>query len=255
MLIDTHSHIYLPDFDEDRDQMIQRAKDAGVSKIYMPNIDKDSIKQVYDTEIKFPDMCFAMMGLHPCSVKETFQEELAIIEKEINSRKFVAIGEIGLDYYWDKTFTAQQKEAFIRQINWAKDLDIPIVIHSRDSTEDVIEIIRKEKTDKLRGIFHCFGGTVEDANKITDLEFLLGIGGVLTYKKSGLDATLANVDIKHIVLETDAPYLTPVPFRGKRNEPSYITYVAQRLSEVLDISIEKVQNITSHNAEKLFQPK
>lgn len=254
MIIDTHSHIYLPDFDDDRDEIIQRAKNNNIKKIFLPNIDSSSIEMLYNTEKLYPGMCIAMMGLHPCSVKENYLKELDIVESELSKRSFSAIGEIGLDYYWDKTFINEQKEAFIRQMNLAKNFDIPIVIHSRDSTEDVISLVRQEKSPKLRGIFHCFGGSVEEAQQITDLGFLLGIGGVLTYKKSGLDQTLKHIDLRHIVLETDAPYLTPVPFRGKRNEPSYITFVAEKLAEAKGMSLEEVCRITTENAENLFNP-
>lgn len=254
MIIDTHSHIYLPDFDDDRDEIIQRAKNNNIKKIFLPNIDSSSIEMLYNTEKLYPGMCIAMMGLHPCSVKENYLKELDIVESELSKRSFSAIGEIGLDYYWDKTFINEQKEAFIRQMNLAKNFDIPIVMHSRDSTEDVISLVRQEKSPKLRGIFHCFGGSVEEAQQITDLGFLLGIGGVLTYKKSGLDQTLKHIDLRHIVLETDAPYLTPVPFRGKRNEPSYITFVAEKLAEAKGMSLEEVCRITTENAENLFNP-
>lgn len=254
MIIDTHSHIYSPDFDDDRDEIIQRAKNNNIKKIFLPNIDSSSIEMLYNTEKLYPGMCIAMMGLHPCSVKENYLKELDIVESELSKRSFSAIGEIGLDYYWDKTFINEQKEAFIRQMNLAKNFDIPIVIHSRDSTEDVISLVRQEKSPKLRGIFHCFGGSVEEAQQITDLGFLLGIGGVLTYKKSGLDQTLKHIDLRHIVLETDAPYLTPVPFRGKRNEPSYITFVAEKLAEAKGMSLEEVCRITTENAENLFNP-
>lgn len=254
MIIDTHSHIYLPDFDDDRDEIIQRAKNNNIKKIFLPNIDSSSIEMLYNTEKLYPGMCIAMMGLHPCSVKENYLKELDIVESELSKRSFSAIGEIGLDYYWDKTFINEQKEAFIRQMNLAKNFDIPIVMHSRDSTEDVISLVRQEKSPKLRGIFHCFGGSVEEAQQITDLGFLLGIGGVLTYKKSGLDQTLKHIDLRHIVLETDAPYLTPVPFRGKKNEPSYITFVAEKLAEAKGMSLEEVCRITTENAENLFNP-
>lgn len=254
MIVDTHSHIYLPDFDDDRDEIIQRAKNNNIKKIFLPNIDSSSIEMLYNTEKLYPGMCIAMMGLHPCSVKENYLTELDIVESELSKRTFSAIGEIGLDYYWDKTFINEQKEAFIRQMSLAKNFDIPIVIHSRDSAEDVISLVRQEKSPKLRGIFHCFGGSVEEAQQITDLGFLLGIGGVLTYKKSGLDQTLKHIDIRHIVLETDAPYLTPVPFRGKRNEPSYITFVAEKLAEAKGMSLEEVCRITTENAENLFNP-
>lgn len=254
MIIDTHSHIYSPDFDDDRDEIIQRAKNNNIKKIFLPNIDSSSIEMLYNTEKLYPGMCIAMMGLHPCSVKENYLKELDIVESELSKRSFSAIGEIGLDYYWDKTFINEQKEAFIRQMNLAKNFDIPIVMHSRDSTEDVISLVRQEKSPKLRGIFHCFGGSVEEAQQITDLGFLLGIGGVLTYKKSGLDQTLKHIDLRHIVLETDAPYLTPVPFRGKKNEPSYITFVAEKLAEAKGMSLEEVCRITTENAENLFNP-
>ncbi len=254
MIIDTHSHIYLPDFDDDRDEIIQRAKNNNIKKIFLPNIDSSSIEMLYNTEKLYPGMCIAMMGLHPCSVKENYLKELDIVESELSKRPFSAIGEIGLDYYWDKTFIIEQKDAFIRQMNLAKNFDIPIVIHSRDSTEDVISLVRQEKSPKLRGIFHCFGGSVEEAQQIIDLGFLLGIGGVLTYKKSGLDQTLKHIDLRHIVLETDAPYLTPVPFRGKKNEPSYITFVAEKLAEAKGMSLEEVCRITTENAENLFNP-
>ena len=253
MLIDTHSHIYLPEFDEDRAEMIDRAKQAGVINIYMPNIDSESIPLLYATETAFPEMCIPMMGLHPCSVNESVEIELKTIEKELFSRSFSAVGEIGLDYYWDKTFIDQQKSAFVRQMSWAKELEIPIVIHSRESTSDVISLVTREKTEKLFGIFHCFGGSAEEAKKITDLGFFLGIGGVVTYKKSGLDETLRSVDLKHLVLETDAPYLSPVPFRGKRNEPSYLIHIAEKIAEIKDIPVEEVFKITTENAGKVFK--
>ena len=252
MLIDTHSHIYLPDFDKDRAEMIDRAQKNGISKIYMPNIDRESIPLLYASEQAYPEICIAMMGLHPCSVNEDLTSELEEIEKQLFSRNFSAVGEIGLDYYWDKTFIEQQKDAFVKQMRWAKELNIPIVIHSRDSTTDVLALVRQEKTENLRGIFHCFGGTVEEANSIIELGFYLGIGGVLTYKKSGLDETLKHIDLKHIVLETDAPYLTPVPFRGKRNEPAHITYVAQKLAEVKNVPLEDIYHATSANAIQIF---
>jgi TatD DNase family protein len=233
--------------------MIQRAKDCGIDKIYMPNIDGESIPLMISTEQSFPDMCIAMMGLHPCSVNENFEHELSEIERYLFSRPFSAVGEIGLDFYWDKTFISEQKEAFRKQINWAKQLDIPIVIHSRDSTQDVIGLVSQEKTENLRGIFHCFGGSVEEANQIIELGFYLGIGGVLTYKKSGLDETLKHIDLKYIVLETDAPYLSPVPFRGKRNEPAYIEHVAKRLSEVKNIPLQEIFDTTTNNAKNIFR--
>ncbi len=251
-LVDTHAHLYLNKFDEDREETMQRAAANGVNRIYLPNIDRQSIDSMLKMERTYPETCFPMMGLHPCSVKENYLEELEIVENWLKKRPFIAVGEIGLDLYWDKTFFSQQKEAFKMQMNWAKDLDIPIVIHSRESTKEVIEILKEEKTDKLRGIFHCFGGNVEEARQIIDLGFLLGIGGVLTYKKSGLDQTLTEIDLKHIVLETDAPFLSPVPYRGKRNESSYILNIAERLATIKNKSVEEVAEITTKNANTVF---
>ena len=251
-LVDTHAHLYLSKFDEDRKEVMQRAAENGVNRIYLPNIDRHSIDSMLTMEKTYPERCFAMMGLHPCSVKDDYKEELQIVENWLKKRAFIAVGEIGLDLYWDKTFFAQQKEAFKMQMNWAKDLDIPIVIHSRESTNEVIEILKEEKTDKLRGIFHCFGGSVAEAKEIIDLGFLLGIGGVLTYKKSGLDQTLTEIDLENIVLETDAPFLSPVPFRGKRNESAYILNIAERLATIKNISVEEVAEVTTKNANSVF---
>jgi len=255
MLIDTHTHLYVEQFDEDRSEVIERAIAAGIERFYLPNIDSGYIDRMLSLEAAYPNHCFAMMGLHPCSVKENFEEELAIVNRWLNQRLFCAVGEIGLDLYWDKTFFEQQKEAFKRQINWAKALDIPIVIHSRESTWEVIEILREEKDEYLRGIFHCFGGTVEEANAITDLGFYLGIGGVLTFKKAKLDETLKKVDLQHIVLETDSPYLAPRPYRGKRNESAYIEIIAEKLAEVKGVTLQEIAKITSENASNIFMPK
>lgn len=255
MIIDSHTHIYLPEFADDRKDMIRRALDAGVKKMYMPNIDCESIDLLTRLEEDYEGICLPMMGLHPCSVKEDYKKELRIIEKRLAAGNYYAVGEIGLDYYWDKTHIDIQKEAFKLQMKWAKELNLPIVIHSRDSTKDCITLVKEFKDESLKGIFHCFGGSVEEANQIIDLGFYLGIGGVLTYKKSGLDETLKEVDLKHIVLETDAPYLTPVPYRGKRNEPAYLSYIVQKLAEVKDHSIEDVCRITTQNSEKVFKSK
>jgi TatD DNase family protein len=252
MLIDTHTHLYLPQFDEDRAEMIQRAIERGVQHFYLPGIDQAHIESMLALERQFPENCFAMMGLHPCSVKENVEEELAVVEKYLASRKFIAVGEIGLDYYWDKTFVPQQKMAFLQQMEWAKHYQLPISIHCRESMDDAITLVRESKTAALRGIFHCFGGSQEQANAIIELGFYLGIGGVLTYKKSGLDAVLEQVDLQHIVLETDAPYLSPVPYRGKRNESAYIYEIAQRLAEVKGVSLDEVAVVTSENARKVF---
>ena len=256
LIIDTHTHIYLEDFDPDIEDAIQRAEKIGVKYFMLPNIDSTSIAQVKKLHAKFPASCFPMMGLHPCSVKENFKGELKIAEEELfnNSEiKYYGVGECGLDYYWDKTFILQQKEALHIQSKWAKDLNLPIILHTRDSMDDGIELIKGEQNGKLKGIFHCFGGTIEQAQQIIDLGFLMGIGGVLTYKKSGLDEVLKNIDLKYLVLETDAPYLTPVPFRGKRNEPAYLEYILTRLAEVKNCTKEEVAKITSENAMNLFR--
>ena len=254
MLIDTHTHLYAEQFDEDREEMLQRANKQGIHKFYLPNIDSNSIEAMLSLEAKHARQCFAMMGLHPCSVKENFEAELAIVENWLSKRSFCAVGEIGLDLYWDKTFFEQQKIAFRRQINWAKDLDIPIVIHSRASTKEVLEILEAEKTENLRGIFHCFGGSVTEARSIIDLGFYLGIGGVLTFKKSGLDKTIEAIPLDYIVLETDSPYLAPSPFRGKRNESAYIHQIAEKLASIKEKSLVEVAAITTRNAESIFAP-
>ena len=253
MLIDTHSHIYASEFDFDRDAMMARAFSQGVEKIFLPNVDLESIPRMLELEAKYPNNCFAMMGLHPCSVGADYKEVLNTIESWLGRRKFVAVGEIGLDYYWSKEFVEAQKDAFRMQCRWAMELDIPIIIHARDSLDDLIQIVSEEKKDaRLRGIFHCFGGTLEQAKQIMDLGFSMGIGGVLTYKKSGLDELVKSIPLEWLVLETDAPYLTPVPHRGKRNESGYIRIIAEKLAEVKGLSLEEVAEVTSRNAEKIF---
>lgn len=253
MLIDTHTHLYAEQFDNDREEVLERAKALGVERFYLPNIDSTSIEGMLDLEQKHPDTCFAMMGLHPCSVNADYEKELKIVEDWLGKRDFCAVGEIGIDLYWDKTFFKEQEAAFRRQINWAKDLGRPIVIHSRDSTREVLKVVEEEQDGRLNGIFHCFGGSVEEANRIISTGFYLGIGGVLTFKKSGLDKTMSEIDLKNVVLETDAPYLAPTPFRGKRNESSYVMKVAERLAEIKGVSLEELGNITSLNARKIFK--
>ena len=253
MLIDTHTHLYVKQFNNDREAMIQRAIDAGIERFYLPNIDSEHIEDMLDLEVKYPSHCVAMMGLHPCSVKENYEQELAIVKDWLFKRKFAAVGEIGIDLYWDKTTLDIQRIAFKRQIYWAKELDLPIVIHSRNSTAEVLEVLKEEKDEKLRGIFHCFGGSPEEAQQIIELGFYLGIGGVLTFKKSGLDKTMETVSLKNVVLETDAPYLAPTPYRGKRNESAYLRLVAERLAVIKNIPFEEVASITSTNAKKIFK--
>jgi len=252
MLIDTHTHLYAEQFDEDRDEMIQRAVEAGVEKFYLPNIDSNSIEGMLALESKYPERCFPMMGLHPCSVKADYEAELAIVEEWLKKRSFCAIGEIGIDLYWDTTFFEQQQAAFRQQIAWAKERSLPIIIHSRNSTKEILEILETERSPDLRGIFHCFGGSVAEAQQIIDLGFYLGIGGVLTFKKSGLDKTMESIDLENIVLETDSPYLAPTPFRGKRNESGYVKLVAQRLAEIKGTSIAEIEKITTTNAKNIF---
>jgi TatD DNase family protein len=254
-LIDTHAHLYLKQFEEDRTEVLQRAFDKGIDRIYLPNIDSSSIDDMLDLEKKYPQNCFAMMGLHPCSVKADFEEELGIVESWLEKRAFAAVGEIGIDLYWDKTYVEQQKEAFLRQIEWAKKIGLPIVIHSREATDVIIDLLKEVYDEQLRGIFHCFTGTVEQARAITDMGFLLGIGGVLTFKNAGLDKTIQEVDLQHLVLETDAPYLTPAPYRGKRNESSYVMYVAEKLADIKGEKLEKIADITTQNALRVFAAK
>ena len=251
-LIDTHCHIYVDAFDNDRPQMIQRARDNGVSRMLMPAIDSTEHDAMLQLEQQYPGQCIAMMGLHPCSVKENVEKELTIVRNYFEQRSFLAVGEIGLDFYWDVSFKEQQYTSFHMQIDLALHYDIPIVIHSRESTDECIRVVKEHQKGNLKGVFHCFSGSAEQARQITDLGLYLGIGGVLTFKKSGLDAVMKETGINQVVLETDAPYLAPVPFRGKRNECSYIKYVAQKLADIKQISLEDAAAITTKNAEDLF---
>lgn len=251
-LIDTHCHLYLDAFDNDRDTVIKRAIELGVDRFYLPAIDNRSHAAMLAMETAYPNNCMAMMGLHPCSVNEKVEEELQIVQDWLTKRKFVAIGEIGLDYYWDKTFAQQQQEAFNKQMQWALDHQLPIVIHTRNAMQETINMVKPFAAKGLKGIFHCFSGSVESATQIIKMGFLLGIGGVITYPKAGLAEALVHIDLEHLVLETDSPYLTPVPFRGKRNESSYISYIAAKLAATKNCSVEQVASITSANAKKLF---
>ncbi len=252
MFIDTHAHVYSEQLLEDKDEFLERALRANVTTVLMPAIDALTHTSMLDMEAAASVKCLSMMGLHPCSVKQDFEQELALIGNYLEQRKFVAIGETGLDFYWDLTFTDQQYIAFKQQIEWALEYNLPIVIHSRNSTKECIDVVSPYTSRGLRGVFHCFGGSVEEARQIIDLGFYLGIGGVLTFKKSGLDAVIQHVGLERVVLETDAPYLAPVPYRGKRNEPSYIPLIAQKLSEVMGVPIEGIAEITTNNAKKLF---
>lgn len=251
-LIDSHAHIYLSEFGQDREQMIARAKSAGIQKIYMPNINSSSIESMLQMEVNYPDFCIPMMGLHPCYVKDDYKSELEMIRYWLERRSFCAIGEIGIDLYWDKTHLKEQITAFETQLNWAIELDMPVVIHCRESMDLTIEIVRKHQNGKLRGIFHCFTGTLDQAIQITDLNFFLGIGGVATFKNGGLDQVLPHIGIECLVLETDSPYLAPVPFRGKRNEPKYLAYIAEKVAELKEISTAMLTETTTANALHLF---
>ncbi len=250
--VDTHTHIYLPEFKEDLSTVIDRARKEGVERFYLPGIDQSVMDDMLAVEKNYPGVCIAMNGLHPCSVKQDYKEELAIVEAWLRRRKFVAIGEIGLDFFWDKTFADQQYDAFTYQMELALAYRLPIVIHTRNAMEETIETVRPFAARGLTGIFHCFGGTVEQADAITQMGFYLGIGGVLTYKKSGLEEVMKSVSLQHVVLETDSPYLSPVPFRGKRNESSYVKIIAEKLAEVKQVSIEEVAAITTANADAIF---
>ncbi|MEJ7694916.1 TatD family hydrolase, partial [Daejeonella sp.] len=225
ILTDTHTHLYYEADPEKLAQLMQRCFDKNISRLFLPNVDSSSIPQVFNLVNLYPENCFPMLGLHPCDVKENFQEELEIIRQAKDQAKIYAIGEIGIDLYWDKTTLPFQQKAFMQQIAWARELNLPIVIHCREAFDEIFEILTEFKDDKLRGIFHCFTGTAEQAAKVIELDFYLGIGGVLTYKNSGLDKAIGGISLDHLVLETDSPYLTPVPFRGKPNESSYLVYV------------------------------
>ncbi|KAA9041757.1 TatD family deoxyribonuclease [Ginsengibacter hankyongi] len=250
--IDTHTHLYLKEFSNDVDEVIERAVKAGVDKFFLPAIDSAETSAMFHLEKKFPGKCFAMAGLHPCSVKENYKEELSAIEKLLSERKFAAIGETGLDFYWDKTFVKEQYESLTLQAGWALQYHIPLVLHTRNALQETIDVIKTYNARGLKGIFHCFGGTLQNAKDIIAQNFYLGIGGVVTYKNSGLAEIIKDIDLKHIVLETDAPYLTPVPYRGKRNESSYLIYIAQKIGEIKNIALEVVAEQTTRNAKEIF---
>jgi TatD DNase family protein len=251
-LIDTHTHLYSKDFFEDVDSVIAKAKEKNISTFYLPAIDSTTHNAMIALEEKYPKNCFAMMGLHPCSVAENYNEELDLVEGWLAKRKFVAVGEIGLDYYWSTNFVAQQIDAFKKQMEWSIQYNLPIVIHTRNAMDETIALVKEYANKGIRGIFHCFGGTYQNAVDIINMGFYLGIGGVITYKNAGLAEVIEKIDTKHLVLETDSPYLTPVPFRGKRNESSYLEYVAQKLAIIKNISVEELASITTSNAQKNF---
>lgn len=251
IITDSHTHLYSEEFSADLPALLKAAAVIGVTRFFMPNIDSTSIQNMLEVEEKH-EGCQAMMGLHPCSVKENWKEEMAIVEQWLGKRKFVAIGEIGIDLFWDKTFIEEQKIVFKRQVELANEYKLPIVIHTRDSLDVVLDLLADVKKESPCGIFHCFTGNSEQAKKITGLGFYLGIGGVITFKNGGLDKTIPEIPLENIVLETDAPYLAPVPYRGKRNEPSYIVRVAEKIAELKDCSMAEVANITTENTKKIF---
>ncbi|MBD1394187.1 TatD family hydrolase [Mucilaginibacter glaciei] len=252
VLTDTHTHLYYETDAALRGQLMQRCFDNDVSRLFLPNVDATSIPLMFNLLEAYPDNCYPMLGLHPCSVKADWEHELMLMQPYLHQHKMYAIGEIGIDLYWDKTFLTEQVQAFKLQIKWAKQMDLPIVIHCRDAFDEVYQVLLDENDEKLRGVFHCFGGALDQAEKIIALGFYLGIGGVVTYKKAGLDKILPQIDLRHIVLETDSPYLSPVPYRGKPNESSYLIYIAQTVAELHQTSVENVANITTENSKKIF---
>ncbi len=251
-LTDTHTHLYSEEFDQDRTAMMQRAIDVGVTRFFVPSIDSHYTQKMYDLETQFPDNIFLMMGLHPTYVKENYLEELAHVEAELAKKKFYAIGEIGIDLFWDKSFLKQQQQVFKYQIQLAKKYKLPINIHCRDAFDEVFEVLESERATDLFGIFHCFTGDLLQAQRAIDLNMKLGIGGVATFKNGKIDQFLKEIDLQHIVLETDSPYLAPVPFRGKRNESSYTKLVAEKLASIYEVSMEEIARITTENSKNVF---
>lgn len=252
VLIDTHCHLYSKEFAVDIDTVIDRALAEGVERFYLPAIDSTATAAMLALETRFPGKCIAMMGLHPCYVKDDYRNELQQVEEWLSKRNFAAVGEIGLDHYWDKTHVKEQETAFRLQIEWSITYNLPIVIHTRNAMQETINIVKEYAHRGARGIFHCFGGSVESAREIIKAGFCLGIGGVVTYPKAGLAEVLEHIELEHLVLETDAPYLTPVPFRGKRNESSYLKYVVEKLADIKKVAVEEVAAATTANAEKIF---
>lgn len=252
LLTDTHTHLYYETDEVKQAALLQRCFDQGIDRLFLPNVDVASIARIDELVSRYPENCFAMSGLHPCEVGENYADVLAEIKASMPSRKIYAIGEIGIDLYWDKSTLKYQQEAFAIQIGWAKEMGLPIVIHCREAFDEVFEVLEQHKDEKLFGILHCFTGNVEQAKRCIDLGFYLGIGGVLTYKKAGLDLVLYDIPLEHIVLETDSPYLAPVPFRGKPNESSYLIHIAKKVAELYQLPVEEVAEITTANSRKIF---
>jgi len=252
-LVDTHTHLFLDQFDEDRDQAVQRAQAERINSLFLPNIDKDTIPKVWQMTRDYPGQCYAMMGLHPCSVDEDYKTHLKAVEAELSKEQVYAVGETGLDFYWDNSCTDAQKASFEQHIEWGKQLKLPVIIHCRESYDAIYELLKKHNDSSLFGILHCFTGTLEEAEKMIDLGFYLGLGGILTFKNAGIDQVAKDIPLDSIVLETDSPYLAPVPNRGKRNESSYTVHVAKKLAEIKDIKLEEVAEQTTQNAKTIFK--
>ncbi|MFH1296820.1 MAG: TatD family hydrolase [Bacteroidota bacterium] len=252
---DTHAHLYLDSFDEDRKEVIERAVRIGVQYMFLPNIDSSSIADLASLIANHPDTCFAMMGLHPTSVKEDYREQMGVIEMELREHResYCAIGEVGIDLYWDKSFAKEQEDVFVRQLELALEYKLPVVIHTRNSMDIALNIVERFKGRGLTGIFHCFSGNTRQANQAIELGFKLGIGGVVTFKNSGLQQVVQAIDLEHLLLETDAPYLAPVPFRGQRNEPAYIPYIAEKVAELKKITVEEVAEVSTESALEMFR--
>lgn len=253
MLIDTHTHLYVSEFDNDRDAVIARAKELGVGQFVLPAIDSETTVAMHALKSQYPNEVHLMMGLHPTHVGANVEQELAHVREQLHAHNFVAVGEIGMDLYWDKSYQKEQQEAFARQIGWALEFDLPIVIHCREAFDEIFEVLEGVNDKRLRGIFHCFTGTLVQARRAIDLNMLLGIGGVVTFRNSGLAETVAQISLDNLVLETDAPYLAPMPHRGKRNESSYLPLIATKLAETHNVSVSEIIKITNENAKKLFE--
>jgi TatD DNase family protein len=252
ILVDTHTHLYLPEFDDDRAEVVQSAIQAGVEYMLLPNVDSGTFAGLMELNKQFPKNCLPMAGLHPTSVNQNYLKELQFVENQLFNNPFIAVGEIGIDLYWDKTFFKEQQDAFRQQIKWAKELKLPIVVHARDSFSEIFPIIEQEADSHLRGVFHSFTGTESDALQVIDLGLHIGLGGIFTFKNSGLDKIMKNIDCRHLILETDSPYLAPTPKRGRRNESAYVVHVAQKLADLKEMSIDEVAKITTKNAFNLF---
>ncbi len=253
ILVDTHTHLYLEQFEDDRREVVESAMKAGVKNMLLPNIDSGSMDAMNKLQEQFPASCLPMMGLHPTSVKEDYQHELKLVEEELKTGKYIAVGEIGMDLYWDKSFRDQQEVVLRKQLQLAKEFKLPVSIHTREAFDEIHRVVKEELSDDLAGIFHCFTGTSDEADKIIDIGFKLGIGGVVTFRNSKLGEVIRNISLEHLVLETDSPFLTPVPYRGKRNQSSYLTYIAEKIAEVKGIDMQEVAEITTYNASAIFK--